>query len=178
MRRRLLAERAGFASGAEATIANQALADHLRPVLARLEPQTLGLYWAIRSEFNAVVACAADPACAGLPLALPFVRREPRDMHYRRWNGKAPGAVDEARIPTSDGEAIVPDVVLVPCVGFTADGYRLGYGGGYFDRWIAAHPHVTTIGIAWSAAALTPEQFQPAPHDMPLTLVLTERGVV
>jgi 5-formyltetrahydrofolate cyclo-ligase len=66
----------------------------------------------------------------------------------------------------------------VPCVGFTTAGYRLGYGGGYFDRWMASHPHATTVGIAWAFSELGGEDFQPLPHDQPLTLVLTERGVV
>jgi len=109
-----------------AVAAQQALARHLRPILDSLEPQCLGLYWAIRSEFDVVVACAADPGCVGLPLALPFVQRQPPEMHYRRWDGRDPTVVDEAGIATSDGEAVVPDVVLVPCLGFTDEGYRLG----------------------------------------------------
>ena len=113
-----------------------------------------------------------------LPLALPFVCKLPPQMHYRVWDGKLPKAVDEARIPASDGAEVTPDVVLVPCVGFSAAGYRLGYGGGYFDRWMAAHPQVTTIGIAWAASELSAGDFEPQPHDQPMSLVVTERGVV
>ena len=69
----------------------------------------------------------------------------------------------------------LPDVVLVPCVGFTREGYRLGYGGGYFDRWLAAHPGVISIGLAWS---LSETHFAAEPHDQPLTMVLTEREVI
>ena len=72
----------------------------------------------------------------------------------------------------------MPDVVLAPCVGYTASGYRLGYGGGYFDRWLAAHPHVTAVGVAWALGEIAEAQLAPAPHDMPLMLVVTERGVV
>jgi 5-formyltetrahydrofolate cyclo-ligase len=68
--------------------------------------------------------------------------------------------------------------VLVPCVGFTAAGYRLGYGGGYFDRWLALHSHVTTVGVAWASAQLDDATFVPEAHDLPLALVVTERGVV
>ena len=71
----------------------------------------------------------------------------------------------------------MPDVVLVPCVGFTGAGYRLGYGGGYFDRWLAAHPHVVAVGVAWSVAELDPATFAAQPHDLPLAFVVTERGV-
>mgnify|MGYP003693774087 CR=1 FL=1 len=69
-------------------------------------------------------------------------------MHYRLWDGQAPRSVDECGIPSSDGAPVAPDVVLVPCVGFTASGFRLGYGGGYFDRWLAAHPQVCAVGVA------------------------------
>jgi len=173
-----LVERAEFATRPEAASAQRSLARHLQDLMTTLEPQCLGVYWAVRSEFDAAVALASDKACAKLPLALPFVRKQPPQMHYRAWDGAAPRTVDEARIPASDGAELVPDVVLVPCVGFTAAGYRLGYGGGYFDRWIAAHPHVTTVGIAWAASELGADEFEPQAHDRPLTLVLTERGVV
>jgi 5-formyltetrahydrofolate cyclo-ligase len=66
----------------------------------------------------------------------------------------------------------------VPCVGYTADGFRLGYGGGYFDRWLALHPDVCAIGVAWSAARLDAGQLAPLPHDVPLALIVTERGTI
>lgn len=99
-------------------------------------------------------------------------------MQFRRWDGQAPRLRDECGIAASDGAEVVPDVVLVPCVGFTAAGYRLGYGGGYFDRWLAAHPHVTTVGVAWSVGQLSEADFVPASHDQPLSLIVTELGVV
>lgn len=178
LRRRLLAQRAEFATRPEAAAAHAALARHLLPLIASLEPLCLGIYWPVRSEFNAPVALASDAARAMLPLALPYVRKQPPHMHYRAWDGQPPSLVDEARIPASAGLEVMPDVVLVPCVGFTAAGFRLGYGGGYFDRWMAAHPQVTTVGIAWAASELQAGEFDAQPHDQPLTLVLTERGVV
>ena len=75
----------------------------------------------------------------------------------------------------AEGAEVVPDVVLVPCVGFTAEGFRLGYGGGYFDRWMAAHPHATAVGVAWAGSEVS---FAPEPHDQPLLVIVTERGVV
>jgi 5-formyltetrahydrofolate cyclo-ligase len=178
LRRHLRAEREHFAAGAGFAAAHDALAVHLAAVLARLEPQCLGLYWAIRSEFNAAVALGDDVNCINMPWALPFTRREPREMHYRAWDRRPPTLLDECRIPASDGAPVLPDVVLVPCVGFTRAGYRLGYGGGYFDRFMAAHPHVTAVGVAWSGAEVDAEAFGVQPHDQPLMLVVTEQGVV
>ena len=154
-----------------------ALAAALAPVLRQLEPEVLGLYWAIRSEFNAAACILADEGLGIEALALPFCTREPRAMTYRRWDGAEPTVRDGCGIPSSAGAAVVPDVVLVPCVGYAPGGWRLGYGGGFFDRWLAAHPGVTTVGIAWSFAALGPEDFVPAAHDRPLDLVVTDRGV-
>lgn len=99
-------------------------------------------------------------------------------MHYRAWDGSAPALRDGCGIAASEGPPVEPDVVLVPCVGFTRSGYRLGYGGGYFDRWMAAHPHVTAVGVAWSVGEVSEADFAPQPHDQPLTLVVTEHGVV
>lgn len=98
-------------------------------------------------------------------------------MHYRLWDRSEPALCDECGIPSCDGAAVVPDVVLVPCLGFTVSGFRLGYGGGYFDRWLALHPHVTSVGVAWSGGELSEAELSPQAHDQPLTLIVTERGV-
>ena len=161
---------------APAAAATASLASHLAAVLTDLEPELLGLYWPQRSEFNAPGLLLADATLAKLAKALPFAQRAPVQMHYRAWNGAAPTIVDECGIPTSEGARVVPDVVLVPCVGYTRDGYRLGYGGGYFDRWLAQHPDVTAVGIAWSGGQIEAAAFEPQAHDQPLTFVLTERG--
>ena len=181
LRRRLLDDRTAFAASPGLAAAQNALTKALLPVLAELEPQCLGLYWPMRSEFNAPAACADDVVTAkflpGLQLALPFTRRTPREMHYRAWNGQPPTLVDECGIATCDGSVVVPDVVLAPCVGYTRSGFRLGYGGGYFDRWMAAHPHVTAVGVAWSVGEVDDATFAAEAHDQPLMLIVTELGV-
>ena len=177
LRARLLADRAAFVASAAFAAAEAALSSHLRAALGPLEPACLGLYWAMRSEFNAAAALAADPGFDKVERALPFARRASRAMEFRLWDGTEPTGVDECGIGTADGAAVLPDVVVVPCVGFTSDGYRLGYGGGYYDRWLAAHGYVVTVGVAWSFARVD-EVFVAQPHDVPLTLIVTEAGVV
>ena len=177
LRQRLLAERDAFLALPAAAAAAKALATALREVIAELEPDCLGVYCAFRSEFNAAAALAADSRFANLPLALPFARRVPKAMEFRRWDGGAPTLADECGIGSCDGAVVVPDVLLVPCVGFTDAGHRLGYGGGYYDRWLGAHPDATAIGIAWSFSRIDLASFAAEPHDVALTLIVTEQGV-
>lgn len=167
LRRSLLAARRAFAATPAFQAAEHALREALPPLLEQLEPELLGVYWPLPGEF--------DPGTLPCPCALPFARRDPAQMQFRRWDGAVPTAQDECGIATSTGAVAVPDVVLVPCVGFTREGFRLGYGGGYFDRWLAEHPGVTTIGLAWSEAEA---QFSVEAHDHALTLILTERELI
>jgi 5-formyltetrahydrofolate cyclo-ligase len=176
LRQRLLVEREIFAASSSAAAAGEALGAALCNVIVDLEPGCLGLYCPLRSEFNAARALAADPRLADLRLALPYARREGRILEFRRWNGVPPIATDECGIGTSEGAVVVPDVVVVPCVGFTEGGHRLGYGGGYYDRWLAGHPEATAIGVAWSFAEIQADAFAARPHDLPLALIVTERG--
>lgn len=179
LRSEWLERRRAFVEGPLGTAAQASLGNHLKALLSTLEPQCLGVYWAIRSEFNAARLLRDDSAAMQWPLALPFARREARRMHYRAWDGAAPTLADETGIPTSSGPEVLPDVLLVPCLGHTRDGYRLGYGAGYFDRFLAAHPQVTAVGIAWSVGELDAASgFTPQPHDQPLTLIVTEDGVI
>lgn len=176
-RRRLLEERERFAASAEAATGAASLARQLCEVLRQLEPALLGLYWPRRSEFNAAAAIVDDFSLARSAFALPFARKSPTRMDYRAWDGRAPPLPDECGIPSSDGPVVIPDVVVVPCVGFSADGHRLGYGGGYFDRWLALHPETTAIGVAWSFLQVAADEFQPLGHDQPMTLIVTEKSV-
>lgn len=167
LRHNLLAARRAWAASPAFGDAEGAVQAALRDLLAQLEPEVLGVYWPLAGEFN--------PQLAGHALALPFARKAAASMDYRRWDGAPPSLKDECGIPASSGAVVVPDVVLVPCVGFTREGYRLGYGGGYFDRWLARHPGVTTVGLAWSGSEAA---FAVQPHDQPLTLVLTESELI
>jgi 5,10-methenyltetrahydrofolate synthetase len=178
LRQTLLARRDEFVGGPQGAAADGALAQGLSSILIDLEPELLGVYWPIRSEFNAPAMLAVDTLLATFPLALPFAHKQPVEMHYRRWDGAAPTLRDECGIFTSGGAPAVPDVVLVPCLGFTRGGFRLGYGGGYFDRWLAQHPDVTSVGVAWSIGELDASAFEPKAHDQALTLIVTELGAV
>jgi 5-formyltetrahydrofolate cyclo-ligase len=140
-------------------------------------PECLGVYWPLPGEFD-VPAWLGESPLPGVSLALPFAQRDPVQMHYRAWDGSVPSLRDECGIPSVGGQGVVPDVVLVPCLGFTRSGFRLGFGAGYFDRWLAAQPQVTAVGVAWSVSELSDEVWQPQPHDQALMVIVTEHGVV
>ena len=73
-------------------------------------------------------------------------------------------------------EEVCPDVVIAPVVGYDRDAYRLGYGGGYFDRTLAAIPRrPLIIGVGYSQAAIP--TIYPQPHDIPMDKIVTERDV-
>jgi 5-formyltetrahydrofolate cyclo-ligase len=81
------------------------------------------------------------------------------------------------KIPVpADGPAVVPNLTLAPLVGWDPAGFRLGYGGGYFDRTLAVlSPRPMTIGIGLQSARLA--NIFPQPHDIALDVILTEAGV-
>ena len=177
LRARLLAESEAFVASSAFDAANAALSDHLRAALVPLEPACLGVYWPLGPEFNAARALAADPAFDKVVRALPYARRAPRALEFRRWDGDTPKAIDECGIVSSDGAPLEPDVVVVPCVGFTSSAHRLGYGGGYYDRWLAARPHVVAVGVAWSCGEVGSAEFAAQAHDVALAFIVTDAGV-
>jgi 5-formyltetrahydrofolate cyclo-ligase len=73
-----------------------------------------------------------------------------------------------------DTPEATPDLLFVPFLAFDKRGYRLGYGGGYYDRTLAALPHIPAIGLGY--AALEVDNVPTEPHDRPLTAIYTENG--
>jgi 5-formyltetrahydrofolate cyclo-ligase len=74
-------------------------------------------------------------------------------------------------VPANCASVARPPALLVPCLGFNADGYRLGYGGGYYDRTLAAAPRPSRWA---SPTACQAAAFRHAPHDVPLDIIVTE----
>lgn len=133
--------------------------------------QILGVYWPIRSEPNLRDLYAAL-AARGVRLALPVVVGVDAPLLFAAW---APGdavILDRWGIATPDiTVAVRPQALLIPCVGYDARGFRLGYGAGYYDRTLATHPPPQAIGIAYTTGLAT---FDVEPHDRALDVVITE----
>jgi 5-formyltetrahydrofolate cyclo-ligase len=117
----------------------------------------------------------------GAALALPAVpgRGKPLIMRAWQWGEPLNSGVWGIREPKPGAKEVDPDILLVPLLLFDRQGYRLGYGGGYYDRTIAglrARKPVIAVGIAFSAQEV--ESVPITPRDVRLDLVLTEREVI
>jgi 5-formyltetrahydrofolate cyclo-ligase len=113
----------------------------------------------------------------GAVTALPVVVAPKTPLVFREWHPgvKVARGVYDIPYPIESPE-VQPDTVLLPMVGFDDAGYRLGYGGGFFDRTLAAAARAPlVIGIAHELAHL--DTIHPQPYDIPMDWVVTERGV-
>ncbi len=153
------------------------LAARLLQVLDALEPKTLGAYCATRGEFDPLPTltqwAAAHPECT---LALPRVTEATKQMEFFVWTPGEPLRPGPYGIAEPTGSvALAPTTLLVPCVGFADVGLRLGYGGGYYDRYLAGREEVYSVGLSYSCCEL--QQLDMQPHDQLMDLVLTEDGL-
>lgn len=108
--------------------------------------------------------------------ALPVVLGPDRALAFRDWHPDAPMGADRYGIPTPiGGEWRQPDVLLIPVNAFDSAGFRLGYGGGFFDRTLAAlSPRPLCIGLGFECNRVT--SIRPEAHDLPLDWIVTETG--
>jgi 5,10-methenyltetrahydrofolate synthetase len=99
-------------------------------------------------------------------------------MTFHAWYPGCPMEEDAYGIPKpKDTEIIVPTLVFAPCVGYGPGGYRLGYGGGFYDRMLASlAPKPFAVGLGFGMGFLA--DFEPEPHDVPLDAILNEHGAV
>lgn len=145
--------------------------------IAALMPEgaTVGLYHALPHEAP-TRGYAKWLSENGRRVALPWFADREAPMRFREWRdpysdeGLEMGPHRHFQ-PEATAEEVHPDVVLVPLVGFTADGHRLGQGGGHYDRWLAANPSVPAVGLAWDCQLV--DSLPTEPHDVRLRGVIT-----
>lgn len=146
------------------------------PVLSHMpEGCTVGLYDPVGAEAP-TGGWARWLAEHGRQVALPAFERRDAAMHFRAWGDpwSQRGLIASpwgGRQPDTASEAKTPDVLVVPLLAFTARGDRLGQGGGHYDRWLADHPNVPAIGLAWDCQRA--EALPVEPHDRRLIAVVT-----
>ncbi len=173
---RLLDARAAL-SVAVSEAAAQAIARHLDTLIGDVSGKVITAYWPIKSELNLRGWLTALVARGAVP-ALPLVVEKAAPLRFRAW---LPGVRMERgfwNIPApAEGEWLNPDILIAPVVGHDAGCYRLGYGGGYFDRTLAAlGPAARAIGIGLAASRIA--TIFPQPHDIAMTAIATEDGIL
>ncbi|WP_371434776.1 5-formyltetrahydrofolate cyclo-ligase [Polaromonas sp.] len=167
----------------------------------------IGAYWPIKGEFDPLPALyrwqedailsedsqsknapageswaqlATESIASRSPrkIGLPVVDKVHKTLTFHAWYPGCPMEEDAYGIPKPKGtELIVPTLLFVPCVGYGPGGYRLGYGGGFYDRTLATlQPRPVTVGLGYTNGWLP--DMEPEAHDIPLDALLNDNGVV
>ena len=171
-RRRLLELRTA-ATPVERRLWESEIEAKLRALLLERPVMTLGVYWPFQAEFDP--RALIDWVIAeGFTVALPAVVDKKGPLEYRAWRPGEPLVDGVWNIPIPEARGVVvPQVVLAPLVGFDRQCYRLGYGGGYFDRTLAASsPRPLAIGVGYEMSQM--ETIFPQPFDIPMDVIVTE----
>ncbi|MBO0735710.1 MAG: 5-formyltetrahydrofolate cyclo-ligase [Alphaproteobacteria bacterium] len=174
-RQRLLALRSG-APAADRRRWGQHIEARLRGLFNERADIILGVYWPFQAEFNP--RPLIDWLISrGSGVALPAVIDKKGPLEYRQWRPGEPLVDGVWNIPVPQQRNIViPQAVLAPLVGFDRQHYRLGYGGGYFDRTLAAlWPRPLAIGVGFELSGI--ETIYPQPFDVPMDVVVTEAEI-
>ncbi len=123
-------------------------------------------------------ALPAGPLASARKIGLPVVDKVHKTLQFHAWWPGCPMEDDAYNIPKpKDTQVVVPTLLLVPCLGFGPKGYRLGYGGGFYDRTLAAiFPKPFTLGLGFANGYVN--SFTPELHDVPLDAILTDHGQI
>ena len=179
----------------------------MRIWLVGREDVVIGAYWPIKGEFDPLPALyrwqedailsqesegnqglalegRAEAATENIAnrsprkIGLPVVNKVHKTLTFHAWYPGCPMEEDAYGIPKpKDTEIIVPTLLFVPCVGYGPGGFRLGYGGGFYDRTLATlQPKPFTVGLGYSHGWLP--DLAPEPHDVALDAILNDNGVV
>jgi 5-formyltetrahydrofolate cyclo-ligase len=172
-KRTVLIERRLAMPAAERAARSEAITAALLQALPARPGALIGFYWPFKGEYDPRALVRLLHA-QGMRLALPVVVQKARPVIFREWWPGIPMANGIWSIPVpAAGDPVAPDVLLVPVVGFDRQNYRLGYGGGYYDRTLAAASRPRTIGVGFELARIA--TIHPQPHDIPMDQVVTER---
>lgn len=169
-RRRLLAWRETLPEAVR-TAAECGMGKRLVGLVAGWPRGVVALYWPIRGEPR-LGSALSELERLGFDLALPRVRGRDLPLDFGRWRpGQAMRAAGFGVMLPDPFEPVTPAYVVLPCVGFSAGGYRLGYGAGYYDRTLVRLA-ARTIGLAFEACELA--SFTAQAHDQRLDHLITE----
>lgn len=145
----------------------------LKEILAQ-PARKIAAVWPLAEEVDLRPLCHALSE-AGRQVLLPETTPKGSPLIFRRWTPASPMIVGRFGTSHPEGDVDVPDLVLVPFLAFDRFGYRLGYGGGYYDRTLAAL-NVPAIGFGFAGQQI--DAVPTGPYDIPLKMIVTECGVI
>lgn len=177
LRRKAEGVRAAAAAAADEQ-ASARLAEHLLGAVTTWPGAVVSAYWPMRDEMDPIPALQAF-AAQGHPTCLPVVIGKNQPLVFRRWTPGDPlvSAAFGTSVPSPEAPEVEPDLLLVPLLAFDRFGYRLGYGGGFYDRSLVAmraRRTIEAVGISFAA-----QEVPEVPHDeldQRLDLMVTEAG--
>jgi 5-formyltetrahydrofolate cyclo-ligase len=174
-RKRLIAERCALSQDFR-TKQTLAITHAIDQILAATSLLSVSVYWPIRGEFDLRPWIRALWQ-RGVRIALPVAVALDQPLVFREWCPHTRLAHGLWNIPyPAEGAVVVPNAVIAPLVGFDAACYRLGYGGGFFDRTLATlSPKPVAIGIGYPGAEVS--TIFPQPHDVPMDWIVTGSSV-
>ncbi|MDQ2778043.1 MAG: 5-formyltetrahydrofolate cyclo-ligase [Pseudomonadota bacterium] len=175
LRRQLQAERQGLVDRHHRAMQLQEV---LRVWLVARNEESIGAYWPIKGEFDALPALFRwSESGVGRRIGLPVIDKTTKRLRFHVWYPGCEMEDDAYGIPKPKDTAVFePTLLLVPCVGYGPHGLRLGYGGGFYDRSLASlQPRPFTVGLAYSNGHVP--WLQAEAHDVPLDAILNEDGV-
>ena len=195
LRQDLLRQRKEFAAGGNHAHTTENLNTKLNQFLSSAgnSLQSIALYWPIQDEVDLRPTLLAwVKSESGRKLALPFARPD-KHLDFFQWQDgdlltPSQHGIPEPNPGNLQRPALIPDCILIPCVGWSSSSngskthyWRLGYGGGYFDRTLAQlrknKPNLICIGIGFDWQKLDDAQWSAQTHDEPLDILITESGV-
>jgi 5-formyltetrahydrofolate cyclo-ligase len=154
----------------------------LRVWLVGRRERTIGAYWPIKGEFDPLPALYrwSEGGADGIErrIGLPVAHRQTGSLRFHVWYPGCETELDAYDIPKPKGtEEFVPEILVVPCLGFGPGGVRLGYGGGFFERTLASlEPRPVTVGVSFTHGFLP--LLRAGADDRPLDAMITEDGVM
>jgi len=152
--------------------AQQKVAAALDRLLAEHSPTRVAAYWPIRGELD-LRPWMRRQAIAGVEVALPVITGDGQPLKFARWQ---PGErLARGRWGIAEPAAcawLEPQMLIVPLLGVDSENFRLGNGGGYFDRTLAAaSPRPMAVGVGFDGARI--DTIYPLPHDIALDVIVT-----
>lgn len=152
---------------------------HLHDGFRQLSRMRVAFCWPVKQEpdLRPLLEQWASEGRPGFTALLPVVIDENRPLAFRAWSPGTAMRADRYGIPTPvGGDFLLPQALLLPVNGFDAAGYRIGYGGGYFDRTLPGlSPRPLVVGVGFELARLP--SIAPQAHDQPLDAMVTEAGI-